>query len=120
MFIFTNLVLRVSKPKFYLSIKLRHRMEVANQISFHLCVMTIKDSIINNIIIILANKLDDIRARISFQRDIRDCNIFCLTETWLTPLVPDQVICPINSFTDFRADRERKNPRNQRVEEFSS
>ncbi len=34
----------------------------------------------------LENKMDDLRARISFQRDIRDCNIICLTETWLTPL----------------------------------
>ncbi len=33
----------------------------------------------------LENKMDDLRARISFQRDIRDCNIFGLTETWLTP-----------------------------------
>ncbi len=36
----------------------------------------------------LENKMDDLRARISFQRDIRDCNILCLTETWLTPTVP--------------------------------
>ncbi len=27
----------------------------------------------------LENKMDDLRARISLQRDIRDCNIFCLT-----------------------------------------
>ncbi len=33
----------------------------------------------------LENKMDNLRARISFQRDIRDCNIFCLTETWLGP-----------------------------------
>ncbi len=37
----------------------------------------------------LENKMDDLRARISLQRDIRDCNILCLTETWLTPTVPD-------------------------------
>ncbi len=35
----------------------------------------------------LENKMDDLRARISFQRDIKDCNILCLTETWLTPSV---------------------------------
>ena len=29
-------------------------------------------------------KVDEIRARVAFQRDIRDCNILCLTETWLT------------------------------------
>jgi len=34
----------------------------------------------------LENKLDDIRVR------IQDCNIICLTETWLNPLVPDRVI----------------------------
>ncbi len=28
--------------------------------------------------------MDDLRAGISFQQDIRDCNILCLTETWLT------------------------------------
>lgn len=28
------------------------------------------------------------------QRDIRDCIFFGLMETWLTPLVPDRVICP--------------------------
>ncbi len=35
----------------------------------------------------LENKMDNLRARISFQRDIRYCNIICLTETWLTPSV---------------------------------
>ncbi len=38
----------------------------------------------------LENKLDDFRARISFQLDIKDCNILCLTETWLTTLVPEE------------------------------
>ena len=32
----------------------------------------------------LANKVDELRTRISFQRDIRDCNIFSFTETWLS------------------------------------
>ena len=32
----------------------------------------------------LDNKVDKIRARVAFQRDIRDCNILCFTETWLT------------------------------------
>ncbi|XP_035760085.1 uncharacterized protein LOC118453456, partial [Neolamprologus brichardi] len=31
----------------------------------------------------LENKLDNLR--ITFQRDVRDCNILCFTETWLTP-----------------------------------
>ncbi len=50
----------------------------------------------------LENKMDDLRARISFQRDIRDCNIFCLTETWLTPLVP--VVTPSDNFSVLRMD----------------
>jgi hypothetical protein len=40
--------------------------------------------------ILLANvqsmdKVDELRARISFQRDIRDWNILCFTESWLSP-----------------------------------
>ena len=31
----------------------------------------------------LDNKVDEIRARLAFQRDIRDCNVICFTETWL-------------------------------------
>ncbi len=47
----------------------------------------------------LENKMDDLRARISFQRDIRDCNIICLTETWLTPSVPDTAVTPSDNFS---------------------
>ena len=32
----------------------------------------------------LDNKVDEIRAQVAFQRDIRDCNILCFTETWLS------------------------------------
>ena len=32
----------------------------------------------------LDNKVDVVRASVAFQRDIRDCNILCFTETWLT------------------------------------
>ncbi len=46
----------------------------------------------------LENKMEYLRARISFQRDIRDCNIFCLTETWLTPLVPDTAVTLSDNF----------------------
>ncbi len=49
--------------------------------------------------------MDDLRARISFQRDIRDCNIFCLTETWLTPSVPDTAVTPSDNFSVLRMDR---------------
>ncbi len=53
----------------------------------------------------LENKMDDLRARISFQRDIRVCNIFCLTETWLTPSVPDTAVTPSDNFSVLRMDR---------------
>ncbi len=53
----------------------------------------------------LDNKMDDLRARISFQRDIRDCNIICLTETWLTPTVPDNAVTPSDNFSVLRMDR---------------
>ncbi len=62
-------------------------------------------------IILLANvrslekKMDDLRARISFQWDIRDCNILCLSETWLTPSVPDTAVTPSDIFSVLRMDR---------------
>ncbi|KAF0029423.1 hypothetical protein F2P81_018528 [Scophthalmus maximus] len=56
----------------------------------------------------LENKLDDLRARIKFQRDIRDCNILCLSETWLTSLVPDTLVTPAEHFSVFRIDRTEK------------
>ncbi len=61
----------------------------------------------------LENKMDDLRARISFQRDIRDCNIICLTETWLTPSVPDTAVTPSDNFSVLR-------PVNPKVEECVS
>ncbi len=53
----------------------------------------------------LENKMDDLRARISFQWDIRDCNILCLSETWLTPSVPDTAVMPSDNFSVLRMDR---------------
>ncbi len=61
----------------------------------------------------LENKMDDLRARISFQRDIRDCNIFCLTETWLTPLVPDTAVTPSDNFSVLRMDRSAEAGKNK-------
>ncbi len=53
----------------------------------------------------LENKMDDLRARTSFQRDIRDCNILCLSETWLTPSVPDTAVTSSDNFSVLRMDR---------------
>ncbi len=49
--------------------------------------------------------MDDLRARISFQRDIRDRNILCLIETWLTTSVPDTAVTPSDNFSVLRMDR---------------
>ncbi len=57
--------------------------------------------------------MDDLRARISFQRDIRDCNIFCLTETWLTPSVPDTAVTPSDNFSVLRMDRTAEARKNK-------
>ena len=40
-----------------------------------------------------------------FQQDIRDCNILCLSEIWLTSLVPDTVVTPAEHFSLFYMDR---------------
>ncbi len=61
----------------------------------------------------LENKMDDLRARISFQWDIRDCNIFCLTETWLTPTVPDTAVTPSDDFSVLRIDRTAEAGKNK-------
>ncbi len=61
----------------------------------------------------LENKMDDLRARMSFQRDIRDCNILCLTETWLTPLVLDTAVRPSDNFSLLRMDRTAEAGKNK-------
>ncbi len=61
----------------------------------------------------LENKMDDLRARISFQRDIRDCNILCLTETWLTPTVPDTAVTPSDNFYVLWMDRTAEAGKNK-------
>ncbi len=50
------------------------------------------------------NKMDDLKARISFQWDIRDCNVLCLTETWLTTSVPDTAVMLSDNFYVLRMD----------------
>ncbi|KAK1802485.1 hypothetical protein P4O66_022156, partial [Electrophorus voltai] len=53
----------------------------------------------------LDNKLDNLRARIKFQMDIRDCNLLCFTESWLNPAVPNHAIQPAEFFSVHRMDR---------------
>ncbi len=40
----------------------------------------------------LDNTLCELRARISYQRETRDCCVICLTETWISAMVPDSAI----------------------------
>ncbi|KAI3359037.1 hypothetical protein L3Q82_015413 [Scortum barcoo] len=42
----------------------------------------------------LDNKLDELRSRMVFQRDIKNCNVLVFTETWLDPSIPDSAIVP--------------------------
>ncbi|XP_062243353.1 uncharacterized protein LOC133953442 [Platichthys flesus] len=42
----------------------------------------------------LDNKLDELRSRMAFQRDIKFCNVMVFTETWLDPSIPDTAIVP--------------------------
>ena len=47
----------------------------------------------------LDNKVDRIRARVAFQRDIRDCNVLCFTETWLNRDTLSESVQPPGFFT---------------------
>eukprot|EP00061_Rhincodon_typus_P006653 g27516.t1 len=33
--------------------------------------------------------MDELRFRLIYQRELRDCCVLCFTETWLTPVIPD-------------------------------
>ena len=55
----------------------------------------------------LDNKVDKIRARVAFQRDIRDRNILCFTETWLTRDTLSESVQPPGSFTH-RTERNKR------------
>ena len=50
--------------------------------------------------------LPKIRARVAFQRDIRDCNVLCFTETWLTGETLSEAVQP-TGFSTHRADRKK-------------
>ncbi|KAK1785730.1 hypothetical protein P4O66_019081, partial [Electrophorus voltai] len=53
----------------------------------------------------LDNKLDDLRARIKVQMDIRDCNLLCFTKSWLIPALLSHAIQPAEFFSVHRMDR---------------
>ncbi|KAI4889038.1 hypothetical protein NFI96_000828 [Prochilodus magdalenae] len=59
----------------------------------------------------LENKLDELRARITTQREIRDCCVLILTETWLSDSTPDSAI-QLQTHSVHRGDRGDRTPFN--------
>ncbi len=55
----------------------------------------------------LDNKLCELRARISYQRETRDYCIICLAETWMSAVVPDSAI-ELTGFSVHRSDRTKE------------
>ncbi len=55
----------------------------------------------------LDNKLCELRAHISYQRETRDCCVICLTETWMSAIVPDSAI-ELTGFSVHRSDRTKE------------
>ncbi len=55
----------------------------------------------------LDNKLCELRPRISYQRETRDCCIICLRETWMSAMVPDSAI-ELTGFSVHRSDRTKE------------
>ncbi len=55
----------------------------------------------------LDNKLCELWARILYQRETRDCCVICLTETWMSAMVPDSAI-ELTGFSMHRSDRAKE------------
>ncbi len=47
------------------------------------------------------------RSRSSYQREKRDCCVICLTETWMSAMVPDSAI-ELTGFSMHRSDRTKE------------
>lgn len=52
----------------------------------------------------LGNKMDELHARLSAERYLRNCSLLCFCETWLGEEIPDEPLTP-EGYTIFRADR---------------
>ncbi len=62
----------------------------------------------------LDNKLYELRVRISYQRETRDCCVICLTETWMSAMVPDSAIELTGFYVFFNKVEEQFNTNNPR------
>ena len=49
----------------------------------------------------LDNKIDELRRRLNYQQDIKNCNILCFTESWLN----DDINIQLAGYTMYRQDR---------------
>ena len=61
----------------------------------------------------LDNKVDEIRARVAFQREIRDCNILCFTEICLSQNMLSELVKPPRCsvlIVDFRRQKREHIP----------
>ncbi|KAM9503804.1 uncharacterized protein ACWYII_000907 isoform 1-T7 [Salvelinus alpinus] len=50
----------------------------------------------------LENKITELRGRLNYQRDIKNCNILCFTESWLND---DNINIQLAGYTMYRLDR---------------
>lgn len=60
------------------------------------------------------NKMDELNARIKFQRDIRNCCVLAFVETWLVPEISDTAVTP-RGFNIFRQDSSTADSGKRRV-----
>ncbi len=67
----------------------------------------------------LDNKLCELRARISYQRETKDCCIICLTETWMSAVVPDSAI-ELTGFSVHRSAERKSSQAKAEVGAFVS
>ena len=51
--------------------------------------------------------MDELHVRISTQKDIQDCTLFCFCETWLGEKSPDAAVT-LDGYTVFRGDRSAR------------
>ncbi|KAI3376426.1 hypothetical protein L3Q82_016431 [Scortum barcoo] len=54
----------------------------------------------------LDNKLDELRSRMAFQWDIKNCNVLVFTETWLDPFDPETPPLFSRDFSIHRQDQD--------------
>ncbi|KAL0203335.1 hypothetical protein M9458_001353, partial [Cirrhinus mrigala] len=55
----------------------------------------------------LDNKMEELTARVSKNRELRECSLMCFTETWLHERIPDSAV-DVAGFSSVRADRTRR------------